>query len=49
MDSLTIQYIIIGAAFAYACYFLYRKFAKNFSSKKDIGKNSGCDSNCGCS
>ncbi|MGC4129645.1 MAG: hypothetical protein QM564_08840 [Bergeyella sp.] len=49
MNSLTLQYIILALAFAFACYYVFRIFKKNFSSKKFDGKKTGCGKDCGCS
>ncbi len=49
MDTLILQYIIIGLVFAFAVYSVFRIFRKNFSTKKFSNNKTGCDKNCGCS
>ena len=45
MNTLVIQYIVIGALLLFACFRVWKIFSKNFSKKK----SGGCDKNCGCS
>jgi len=49
MDSIIIQYILLGFIFIFACYSLFRIIRKTFSPKKFSSKRSACDKDCGCS
>lgn len=49
MDSIIIQYILIGIVVLGACYSIFKMLRKNFSPKKFDTKGGDCNKNCGCS
>lgn len=44
MNTLVIQYIVIGALLLFACFRVWKIFSKTL-----VRKSGGCDKNCGCS
>jgi hypothetical protein len=46
MNSLVIQYIVLGVLFIFACYSVFKILAKNFDPNKKSKNKKGCDRGC---
>ena len=46
MNSLAIQYIVLGVLFIFACYSVFKILAKNFKSNGKSKNKKGCDRGC---